>query len=162
MDENRLKTNLSYQFGLVHLEEDWIAPFLKAIEETTFEEARFQPAPGVASAWEIVLHATGWMEDLLHDLTGSPNAGVTDWPAVQDDTQAAWRETQQRARALVVLMRDQLEQHCDDGLLTAVDDSGAAKARRIAGILVHNSYHAGQIIKLRQVFHAQQPAHAVN
>ena len=67
MNDDRLKTNLSYQFGLVHLNEDWIAPLLKAIEDTTFEEARFQPAPGVASVWEIVLHATGWMEDLLHD-----------------------------------------------------------------------------------------------
>lgn len=155
MTQESLKTNLDYQFGLVHLNEDWIAPLLKAVEDTTFEEARFQPEPGVASIWEIVLHATGWMEDLLHDLSGSPNAGVTDWPSVEDDSPQAWRETQQRARALVVLLQDQLVQLCEEGLAGKVEGGDSTKAQRIASILVHNAYHAGQIVKIRQVFKAR-------
>lgn len=154
MNERRLNENLTYHFGLIHMSEDWIAPILKAVEETCREEAAFVPGEGVSSIWEIVAHVTGWMEDLLYELTGSPEPGAVDWPTVDDKDPDSWRKTQEYLRTLIVLLRDHLSRLDDAALGSKANGGGGTRAERIAGILVHNSYHAGQIIKLRQIYHA--------
>ncbi len=150
-----MKNNLTYQFGIVHLNDDWIAPLIKAVEETTRDEARFQPADGVASVWEITLHATGWMEDLLRDLTGAQDLVFADWPLIEDESEAAWKSAQRNLRSVAVLMQDELSRLDDSGLEAAIDEDGTTKGQRIASILIHNAYHAGQVIKVRQI-HASQ------
>jgi uncharacterized damage-inducible protein DinB len=150
-----MKNNLKYQFGIVHLNDDWIAPLIKTVEETTRDEARYRPAEGVASVWEIALHATGWMEDLLRDLTGAQDLVFADWPLIEDESEAAWQTAKRNLRSVAVLLQDELEQLDEAGLEAVVDTAGTTKGQRIASILVHNSYHAGQVVKIRQIFAAQ-------
>lgn len=150
-----MKNNLTYQFGIVHLNDDWIAPLIKAVEETTLEEARYKPAEGVASVWEITLHATGWMEDLLRDLTGAQDLVFADWPLIEDESEAAWHTAKRNLRSVAVLMQDELAQLDEAGLEAAVDEDGTTKGQRISSILVHNAYHAGQVIKIRQICASQ-------
>ncbi len=146
-----MKNNLTYQFGIVHLNDDWIAPLIKAVEETTRDEARFQPAEGVASVWEIALHATGWMEDLLRDLTGAQDLNFADWPLIEDESEAAWNTAKRNIRSVAVLLQDELARLDEAGLEETVDDGETTKGQRIASILVHNAYHAGQVVKIRQI-----------
>lgn len=154
MSKTHLQESYDYLFRLVHTSEDWIAPLLKAVETTPFEVACFSPGKGVASIWEIVAHVSGWMEDLLHDLTGSPDAGAVDWPPILSQTPYAWTAQKQHLKSLVLRLQDVLAHASEDDLMTPAPGSNTVCHRRLTSIMVHNAYHAGQIIKLKQLFQA--------
>lgn len=154
MSKTHLQESYDYLFRLVHTTEDWISPLIKAVESTPNEEARFSPGPGVASIWEIVAHVTGWMEDLLHDLTGSPDAGAVDWPPIRVCTADAWAAQQQYLKSLVLRLEDVIARATEEELMASPSGTNTPRNRRIAGIFVHNAYHTGQIVKLKQLYHA--------
>ena len=154
MSKSNLQDCYVHIFRLVHTSDDWISPLLKAAESSSYEEARYSPAPGVASIWEIVAHVSGWLEDLLHDVTGSPDAGTVDWPPISADTPSAWLATRQHLKSLVLSLQDVLARSTDEQLLATPAGTDTPLNRRIASIMVHNAYHAGQIVKLRQLYQA--------
>ncbi len=154
MSKTHLQESYDYLFRLVHTSEDWIAPLLKAVETTPFEIACYSPGKSVASIWEISAHVTGWMEDLLHDLTGSPDAGSVDWPPVLSQTPFAWTAQKQHLKSLVLRLQDVLSHCSEEDLMASPPGTTTLRHRRLSSILVHNAYHAGQIIKLKQLYHA--------
>lgn len=154
MSKTHLQESYDYLFRLVQTSEDWIAPLLKAVETTPYEVARFSPGKGVASIWEIVAHVTGWMENLLHDLTGSPDAGAVDWPPVLSETLYAWAAQKQHLKSLVLRLQDVLAHASEDDLMSPPPGTSTVRHRRLTSIMVHNAYRAGQIIKLKQMFQA--------
>lgn len=128
------------------------------------ETAAAFPVRGAHSIWELVLHMTGWKNEvrarLGGALAGEPPAG--DWPSQpKRPTAAAW------AAALADL------QHAHDHLVSAVRRTSGAHLngsvrdersrplgtglthwQTLHGIIQHDVYHLGQISLLRKAIGA--------
>jgi uncharacterized damage-inducible protein DinB len=123
------------------------------------ETAAAHPIVGGHSIWEVVLHLTGWTDEVARRLEGHapamPSAG--DWPSTSEPTAARWQETldglaeaQARLeRALVAFPAARLAERVgserDAPLGTGVSHEGL-----VQGALQHNAYHGGQIALLRR------------
>jgi DinB superfamily len=73
----------------------WHGPnVMSLLEGVSHRVAASHPVPGGHSIWELVLHMTGWADEvrarLAGDEAGEPKAG--DWPAVTEASPAAWTQ----------------------------------------------------------------------
>ncbi len=156
LDSQRIHEDWVHFFDTVHTDDGWITPLLSAVNGVPFEIARWKPAPQISSIWEIVVHATGWIEDLLADLTGSSTIDVTDWPLVDPETESSWLSTVARLQEQVTLLGRQVKGLTVEDLYEAPVRIRKRRSERLTNIFVHNAYHTGQIIKMRQLYAAQR------
>ena len=58
------------------------SPLLRILEGVTAADASARPIPGGHSIWELVLHMTGWKNEVRRRLSGAPAADPEggDWP----------------------------------------------------------------------------------
>lgn len=125
--------------------------------------AAAHPIPGAHSIWELVLHLTGWQDEVLERLRGRapgfPSAG--DWPEVGEPSDERW----QAALAALKGSSERLEAAASEVSAEALDRRiGVARDRPLGagvtlrdtlyGILQHNAYHSGQIALLRRALGA--------
>ncbi|MEZ5419486.1 MAG: DinB family protein [Vicinamibacterales bacterium] len=122
-------------------------------------EAARQAVPGGHSIWELVLHMTGWCDEVRARLDGAPagEPASGDWPVVGDVSPAAWTAA---VAALVASHRglaDAVRQSGEAALDAPVVDrrdrpSGTGLSRYVTlhGLVQHTAYHAGQIAILRR------------
>lgn len=120
-------------------------------------EAAWRPAAGAHNAWELVLHAAYWKYAVRRRLTGAPRGGFARpgsnfWRRPDGDaTAAAWRSdvrllvAEHRAlRALVANLRpEDLDRRPGEG--------GTTVRAMLAGVALHDAYHAGQIQLLKRL-----------
>jgi hypothetical protein len=142
----------------------WHGPCLRgALRGVTSEQAGWRPGPGRHNIWEIAVHAAYWKyavrRRLLAEKRGSFGETGSNWferpPAASmgsDVLQAkAWR------RDLAVLGRAQqeLREAVTQSDRAALDRRSAGSRhtprRMIAGIAMHDAYHAGQIQLLKRL-----------
>jgi hypothetical protein len=119
----------------------WAAAWSKAVGDLTPAQAAWRPAPGRNSIWQIVEHMVFWRDVNLARLAGPrpttpQELETSNFPAVREPTDAAWRatlrrfeESQNRVAAAIVDPKNTLD--------------------RIAYLLPHDCYHVGQIMYLR-------------
>ena len=121
--------------------------------------AAAHPIEGRHTIWEVVLHLTGWTDEVARRLEGHapamPQAG--DWPHPVEATAPNWQrvldalaEAQGRLeRSIVAFPAERLAERVgherDAPLGTGVSFEGL-----IQGALQHNAYHGGQIALLRR------------
>ena len=136
----------------------WHASSLvKVLDGVTADTAASHPVPGAHSIWELVLHITGWADEVRARLAGRPagEPAAGDWPAVTDMSGEAWR----RAVAALVESHDALAAaiRASDGsvLDTPVTDqrdpaagAGLTKYLTLHGLAHHTVYHTAQIALL--------------
>jgi len=151
---------LSDQVRLAHRGPAWhgssIAENLEGLDAA---QAAARPVREAHSIWEIVLHMTGWTEEVKRRLGGGapsvPERG--DWPSVGPVSEAAWAD----ARAAVATAHEALaaaiERFPEDRWDTTVGDSldqplgtGVTYAAMVAGLVQHDAYHGGQVGLLRK------------
>jgi hypothetical protein len=116
--------------------------------------AAVRPPGGVHSAWEIVLHMTGWAREVQHRLTGRPaqDPDSGDWPAIEAPSQAAWDEAcaelfrshEALADAVRRLPVEVLDTPVSDHRHTALG-TGLSRYLTVHGLVHHTVYHAGQL-----------------
>lgn len=119
----------------------WAAPWSKAIDGLTPQQAAWSPAPGRKSIWQLVHHMTFWRENWLGKLAGKSKADVAEverrnWEAPAEITPAAW------ARSL-----DRFKQSQQKMAAALADPKSPTKD--IAYFLPHDCYHFGQVMYLR-------------
>ena len=132
-----------------------------AVRGVTAAEARWRPARGRHSIWELTLHIAYWDYAVRRRLLGDPGGqfprSPANWPVVpQPANEAAWAAD----RALLAAS------HRD--LVAAVQSFPATKLGRqaggrkrwtygdlIIGIAMHDAYHAGQIQMLKRMVTAR-------
>ncbi|MGD9690809.1 MAG: DinB family protein [Phycisphaerales bacterium] len=120
----------------------WVAPWVKAIEGLTPEQAAWSPAPGRHSIWQIVNHVCFWREVTMTKLDPSrtspraEDAATLNFEPPAAITSGAWEQTRTRFK----------KSHDD---LAAMLSRPDASTERPAGHLVHDAYHLGQIMYLR-------------
>jgi hypothetical protein len=61
------------QFKRAHDGDPWHgAPIMQILKGVTAEQAAMRPPNGAHSIWELVLHATGWRNEVVRRATGEP------------------------------------------------------------------------------------------
>ncbi len=138
----------------------WHGPAVGAlVHGVTALEAAAHPVPGAHSIWEVVLHVTGWRNEIARRLaTGmlaEPAAG--DWPAVPAVNEAAWTaavagleaSTDAVIAALATFPVARLGEQAGDTRDPALG-SGVTWAATLRGLAQHDAYHGGQIGLLKK------------
>ena len=109
LDSQKIHADWLRFFETVHTEDGWITPMLDAVNGVSAEVAAWKPAPEIASIWEIVNHATGWIEDLLADLTGSDGIDPVDWPPLNVIDESSWGVARERLHEGIRLLEQQVK-----------------------------------------------------
>jgi hypothetical protein len=153
--EPLIKPEWEHFFNVVNSEEDWIIPLLSSIDGVNGQEAFWRPGESVASIAEITLHATGWLEETLRAILGMPEKENEDWPAAPEPSEANWRAMTEKLKLTVADLSRALHNLSLEELYGAPKGRTSKRSTLLTNILVHNAYHAGQIVKLRQTHGAR-------
>ena len=149
------------QFKRAHDGDPWHGSPVKAIlEGVTHEQAARRPPNGAHSIWELVLHMTGWRNEVARRATGAPAAepAAGDYPAVGEPTAARWKAALAALDASHANLAKVVRGMSDDQLLKPTNDprnrplgTGCSYYELLHGIVQHDAYHAGQIAILKKV-----------
>ena len=130
-----------------------------AFDRFTAAEAAARPAPGVHTAWELLLHL-----DLWHDVARRRLAGETveydsdaaeDWPPVPADvSEAAWADARARLAASHAAFVVAAGAFPAARLGETVPGHGFTYGEMIDGIGGHALYHAAQALVVRRMLDA--------
>jgi uncharacterized damage-inducible protein DinB len=138
----------------------WHGPCLRgSLRGVTHREAAWRPAPGRHSIWELTIHAAYWKYAVRRRLLGEKRGKFAEqgsnWferqPGTNEKSAKAWR------RDLALLGRTHQElcaavSQLTDAALDRSSRGATQKPRRmIAGIALHDVYHAGQIQLLKRL-----------
>ena len=138
----------------------WHGPSLRgSLRGATAAEALWRPAPGRNCVWDLVLHAAYGKHLVIHrlDPVASPRfprpLARAWWPALPDDPDAAaWR----RDRALLDEYHRRLVEVVAElspaRLLVTLAGARHTLGQEVAGVALHDVYHAGQIRLVRRLY----------
>jgi uncharacterized damage-inducible protein DinB len=135
--------------------------------DVTADVAGRRPEGSPHSVWQIVWHLNYWMEHELLRIAGTPRPypehASLSWPSALPGAeawgleQARFKELLGRLSALAGSSPADLARE-----ITATDRAEAAHASSLEAVLwqtlVHNSYHLGQVVLVRQALRAWPPA----
>ena len=149
------------QFKRAHDGDPWHgSPIKDILQGVTHEQAARKPPNGAHSIWELVLHVTGWRNEVARRATGAPAAEPAggDYPAVGEPTAARWKAALAALDASHDNLAGVVRDMSDDRLLEATNDprnrplgTGCSYYELLHGIVQHDAYHAGQIAILKKV-----------
>lgn len=120
-------------------------------------QAAWRPAPGRHNIWELAVHAAYWKYAVGRRLTGEkrggfPLAGSNFWRRPDGDASAAaWRRDLELLRAMHRELRAAIAAFPASRLGQPVGASRHRAHEMIAGIAMHDVYHAGQIQLLKRL-----------
>ena len=131
------------------------APAAHILGGLTLEHVGKRPASGVHSIFEELFHAAGWQRSMLASAKGGALTEPTDWPPTPaPDDEAVWT-------ALVADFLAGNEEAVAVGSQTErLEDplpEGRTVRERLELLAVHNAYHLGKIVLLRQLLGVWSP-----
>jgi uncharacterized damage-inducible protein DinB len=149
------------QFNRAHHGDVWHgSPIKEILKGVTAEQAARRPPHGAHSIWELVLHVTGWRNEVARRATGKPSGDPAegDWPAIGDPTPGRWVAALAALDASHAALVSVVRGMTDDHLLKPTNDSrnpplvtGVSYYELLHGIVQHDAYHAGQIAMLKKL-----------
>lgn len=129
------------------------------LQGVTWQQAASKPLPDAHSIWELVLHMTGWKNEVRRRLSGAP-AGEPesgDWPEVGEPSQARWVEALENQNLAHRLLVSAIKEFPEADLYTPSKDTrdpalgiGVTYYELLHGIVQHDVYHSGQIAILKR------------
>ena len=155
MDEATFKKELLVGLEYSYLHDDWVHPLADVLAGVTADEAAWRPAPDAKGIWDIVLHLAVWTENIIERMKTGERARPAEgaWPpppAVPDE--AAWQQAQRRLWDALNALRIYMEENTLDQLAAGPYGLGDLLCR-----FIHNGYHIGQIVKMREILGASAP-----
>ena len=153
-------TRLVDQFKRAHDGDPWHgSPVKDILAGVTAAQAATAPPNGAHSIWALVLHLTGWRNEVALRVTGKP-AGepeAGDYPPVGEPTDARWQAALAALDASHEHLATVVRGMSDEQLWTATRDPrnpppgiGDTRYEVLHGIVQHDAYHAGQIAILKR------------
>ena len=149
------------QISRAHGGDPWHGSPVKAIlDGVTHEQAARRPPNGAHSIWELVLHMTGWRNEVARRATGEPagEPAAGDWPAVGDPTAARWQAALAALDASHENLIAVVSRLSDERMLQPTNDprnrelgTGVSYYELLHGIVQHDAYHAGQIAIVKKI-----------
>lgn len=126
-------------------------PFTVQLDGVDAGQAIAHPIEGRHSIWEIVNHATFWMEKTRKALEGEamPDIkGTEDWPSA-GKTEEEWAEAKAALRRTYEALVESVTSFDGTRLGETVPGRRYNFSAMLHGIVDHNVYHMGQIAILR-------------
>ena len=149
------------QFERAHDGDPWHgSPVKEILRGLTHEQAARRPPNGAHSIWALVLHMTGWRNEVARRAAGEAAAEPAggDYPDIGDPTEGRWKDALEALDASHARLVTIVEGLSDDHLLKPTNDprnrplgTGVTYYVLLHGIVQHDAYHAGQIAILRRV-----------
>ena len=131
------------------------APAAHILEGLTLADVGKRPADGVHSIYEELFHAAGWQRSMLASARGGALTEPTDWPPTPaPDDEAAWTalvEDFLAGNAEAVAVGNETERQGEPL------PEGRTVRERLELLAVHNAYHLGKIVLLRQFLGVWSP-----
>jgi uncharacterized damage-inducible protein DinB len=154
-DPVTLKSSLLEQLRTTHTQQDWFVPLKPALEGLTSAQATWKPKGGDHSIGQLANHLLFWNSQQLARFKHVPDAkyGGNNDETFDAFDAARWDETRQRLDRVLGDL-EKLVSEADAQTL----QSWAPTLGRIA---THNAYHTGQILLLRKMQGAWDPAKGV-
>jgi hypothetical protein len=139
----------------------WHGPNLRgSIRGVKAHEASLAPKSGRHNIWEIVVHCAYWKYAVRRRLSGEKRGSFSipgsNWfarPITQ--TEKAWREDVAILDAEHRLLREAVASFPPEALDRRAHGSKSIARRLIAGIALHDVYHAGQIQLIKKLLRAK-------
>ena len=133
------------------------ASVLGALRGLSPEVAAWRPYPDRHSIWALALHVAYWNYAVRRRITGEERGGFprapSNFPGVPPEaTKAAWKDD----RGLVKAQHELLVEALTDFDPSRLDefagsDTKTTYADLVTGIVLHDTYHAGQIVMLKRL-----------
>ena len=155
MEKQPLQKTFGYLHQAVHTEDGWIHPLRDAVKDVSAEEAAWKPGADVASIWEVTAHATPYLYDVLRALRSEDRVSHEDWHVIGDTSEKAWFALRDELLSGIDQLGAEIEKLSEADLLVAPQGRERPRWELLTDISVHDAYHAGQIIKLRQLYQAR-------
>ena len=136
------------------------SPIKDVLRGITHEQAARRPPNGAHSIWELVLHMTGWRNEVARRATGEParEPAAGDWPSIGDPTATRWQETLAAFDAAHERLTTVVRGLSDQRMLQPTNDprnrelgTGVSYYELLHGIVQHDAYHSGQIAIVRKI-----------
>lgn len=156
MKNTSVKAAWTQLFTTVHTEDGWITAVLPSIEGVEAPEAFWRPAEGIPSIAEVLLHVDGWLATIVRGIRGEPGGENEDWPAAPEGTVANWVALRERVASRIAEANSVLEALDVEALYENRPGDVGTRAAALGDIFAHNAYHAGQIVRTRQLYAAFQ------
>jgi len=135
------------------------SPLSLILDGITHHQAAARPIAAAHSIWELVLHLTGWKNEVRRRLSGAP-AGEPedgDWPPAGNPTPERWIEAREKLELAHRLLVSAVKDFSEPNLFIPSNDArdrelgvGVTYYELLHGIVQHDVYHAGQIAILRK------------
>jgi len=141
----------------------WHGPNLRgSIRGITAREAAQSPKAGRHTIWEIVVHAAYWKyavrRRLSREKRGSFSLPGSNWfERPVDRTEKAWRADVALLNREHQLLREAVSSFQAENLDLRPKGSKSTARRLIAGIAMHDVYHAGQIQLIKRLLRTKKP-----
>jgi hypothetical protein len=141
----------------------WHGPNLRgALRGVTWRQAQWRPAAGAHNIWEVACHAAYWKYVVRRRLLGETGRGFPEtgrnWfvrPSTKQSKRIPPRNAWKRDMALLARLHGELREtvapYHDKALDTPARGSRQTPAKMIAGVAMHDVYHAGQIQLLKRL-----------
>jgi uncharacterized damage-inducible protein DinB len=135
------------------------SPLARILEGITWQQAATKPLRGAHSIWQIVLHMTGWKNEVRRRLSGAPAAEPMhgDWPEVGNVTVERWIEAREHLELAHRLLVSAVKDFPEPNLFVPTNDTrdrelgfGVTYYELLHGVIQHDVYHAGQIAILKK------------
>ena len=133
------------------------ASVLGALRGLSPEVAAWRPYPDRHSIWGLALHVSYWNYAVWRRITGKAKGGFprspSNWPAVPaEPTAEAWAEDRHLVKEWHHLLVDAVERFDGARLDQVAGGEGQTTySDLITGIVLHDTYHAGQIQMLKRL-----------
>jgi uncharacterized damage-inducible protein DinB len=150
-----LRGVLLEQLHTTHDQEDWFVPASIAVQGLTAEQASWSPGKGNHSVGQLAYHLWFWNTRELADFKGekAPAFDGNNDETFDNFTAAQWDD--------LVKKLNQVLTDWDTAVAAADDQTLARNASLVAHVGAHNAYHIGQILYVRKLQGAWDPAKGV-
>lgn len=138
-------------------ENEWFASMNQALHGVTAAEAAWRSSESSNSIWQIVNHLIFWNEDVIHRIKGTENPHR---PKNNEETfgnqgdpedEIRWVQTVQRLNEVMNKLKTVIADLEDEKLKTLYAANRYSIERLLSNIMMHDSYHIGQIVLLRKL-----------
>ena len=138
-------------------ENEWFASMDQSLHGVTAAEASWTNSDSSNSIWQIVNHLIFWNEDVIHRIKGTENPHK---PKSNEETfgnpgnpedEKEWKRTVQRLNEVMNQLKAAIAVLEDEKLKTLYAPNRYSIERLLSNIMMHDSYHIGQIILLRKL-----------
>lgn len=138
-------------------DENWIVPLSAALDGLTAAQAAWRPQGNNLTIWQYVNHIAYYNRLVLNKLQNQdpgPQAATnleTFGEPGDPGQEQHWNDLVAEVTRISDALREQIASYTDDDLAALYSSENVQIGEQLASWMLHDSYHAGQIVLLRKL-----------